>query len=87
MTADCPYTLHWNAPTHGGTWTAMDLGGPREPQIRWVGALGPPESSTPTASRSVQPSLQRSLVWLTDHTTRSVTIDCMHVRSMGDVVW
>jgi len=47
------------------------------------GPLGPPKSSTQTASRSVQPFLQGSLVWqtdrptdrLTDHTTRSLTID------------
>jgi len=43
------------------------------------GSLGPPESWTQTATRSLQPFfLQGSLVWQTDrptdHTTRSVTI-------------
>jgi len=45
-------------------------------------SLGPPESSTQTASRLVQPFLQGSLVWQTDrqtdrptdHATQSVTI-------------
>jgi len=41
-------------------------------------SLGPPESSTQTASRSVQRILQGSLVWQTDrqtdHATPSVTI-------------
>ena len=49
------------------------------------GSLSPPESSTQTATRSLQPFLQGSLVWLTDrptdHDTRSVTIGCMYVRS------
>ena len=49
------------------------------------GSMDPPESSTQTASRSVQPFLQGSLVWqtdwLTDHATRSVTIGRICVRS------
>jgi len=57
------------------------------------GSLGPPESSTQTASWSVQPFLQGSLVWQTDrqtdrltdrqtdHATRSVTIGRIYVRS------
>jgi len=43
------------------------------------GSLGPPESLTQMASRSVQLFLQGSLVWqtdqLTDHATRLVTTD------------
>jgi len=49
------------------------------------GSLDPSKSSTQTASRSVQPFLQGSLVWqtewLTDHATRSVTIGRICVRS------
>jgi len=45
------------------------------------GLLGPPQSSTQTASRSVKPFLQGSLVWPTDHATRSVTIGCIYVPS------
>jgi len=55
------------------------------------GPLGPPKSSTQTASRSVQPFLQGSLVWQTDRQTdrpadrprytRSLTIDRIYVRS------
>jgi len=53
------------------------------------GPLGPPKSSTQTASRLVQPFLQGSLVWQTDrptdrqtdHATRSLTIDRIYVRS------
>jgi len=33
------------------------------------GSVGPPESSTQTASRSVQPFLQDSPVWQTDWQT------------------
>jgi len=45
------------------------------------GSLGPPESSTQTASPSVQPFLQDSLVDRpTDHSTRSVTIGRIYVR-------
>jgi len=49
-------------------------------------SLGPPKSSV----QMVHPFLQGLLVWqtdqLTDHATRSVTIDRIYVRSMGDVV-
>ena len=49
------------------------------------GSLGSPESSTQTASRSVQPFLHGSLLWQTDrqtdHATQSVTIGRMYVRS------
>ena len=50
------------------------------------GFLGPPKSSTQTASRSVQPILQGSLVTdrPTDHTTQSVKIDRIYVRSTCD---
>jgi len=49
------------------------------------GSLGPPESSTQTASRSVQPFLQGSLVWQTDrqtdHATRSLTTGRIYVHT------
>ena len=45
------------------------------------GPLGPAKSSAQTASRSVQPFLQGSLVWQTDHATRSLTMDRIYVRS------
>jgi len=49
------------------------------------GSLCTPKSSTQTASRSVQPFLQGSLVWQTDrptdHATRSITIGCIYERS------
>jgi len=48
-------------------------------------SLGPPKSSV----QMVRPFLQGLLVWqtdqLTDHATRSVTIDRIYVHSMGDV--
>jgi len=43
------------------------------------GSFGPPKSPTQTASRSVQPFLQGSLLWQTDHATRSVTIGRIYV--------
>ena len=64
LTAESPYTLQWAplsptiAPSHG------DL------DFRLThGSLGPPESSTQTASRSVQPFLQGSLLWQADRLT------------------
>jgi len=49
------------------------------------GSLGPHESPSQTASQSVQPFLQGSLVWQTDrprdHATRSVTVGCIYIRS------
>jgi len=49
------------------------------------GPLGPAKSSIQTASRSVQPFLQGSLVWQTegrtDHAARSLTIGRIYVRS------
>jgi len=50
------------------------------------GSLGPSESSAQTASWSVQPFLQGSLLWQTDRptddATRSVTIGRIYVRSI-----
>ena len=68
------------------------MGHPFPPQncpIPWVdldphlirGSLGPTESSTQTASRSVQPFVQSSLVWQTDRQTRSVTIGRIYLHS------
>ena len=57
-TAECPYTLQWDAslllkiaPSHRGIWTPSNNG-----------SLRPPESSTQTEFRLVQPFLQSSLV-------------------------
>jgi len=66
ITTECPYTLQWDAhwpfkitPTHGGPGPHLIHG-----------SLGPTKSSTQTASRSVQPFLQDSLMWQTNrHTT------------------
>jgi len=44
-------------------------------------SLRPPESSTQTASPSVQPFLQGSLVWQTDYPARSVTTDRIYICS------
>jgi len=58
VTAECPYTLQWAAPALSklplpwGIWTQSNT---------WF--LGPPESSIQTASRSVKPFLEGSLVW------------------------
>jgi len=80
MTTKCPYTLQWNAPfplkiacSHG------DL----DPHLKH-GSVGPPESLTQLASRSVQPFLQGSLVWQTDRQTNAnqlVTIGHIYVCS------
>jgi len=67
ITAECPYTLQWDAlfplkiaPSHGDLYPHLIHGS-------WI--LGPPESSTQTASGSVQPFLQDSLVWQTGRPT------------------
>jgi len=54
MTAECPYTLQWDArfPSKFCLFLLGDL----EPNLIH-GSLGSPESSTQTASRSVQPFL------------------------------
>jgi len=63
----CPYklTLQWDAP-----FSPQNCPFPLESQNLNPhlihGSLGPPESSTEAASRSVQPFLQGSLVWQTD---------------------
>jgi len=43
------------------------------------GSLGPPKSSTQTASQSVQPFLHTSLLWQTGHATWSVITGCIYV--------
>ena len=68
MNAECHCTLQWDAPSPRKNcpfpWGNLD-----PHLIR--GSLGPPESPIQTASRSVQPFLQDSLVWQTDrHTGR-----------------
>jgi len=45
------------------------------------GFLGPPKSTTQTASRLVQPFLQGSLVWQTDRPSYSVGNNRPHLRT------
>jgi len=84
--AECPYTLQWDAPfpfqNCSFLWGDLDS--------RLIhGSLGPPKSSTQTASQSVQSFLQGLLVWQTDrqtnrptdHTTQSVTVGRIYVRT------
>ena len=59
----CPYTSQWDAPSPPSK-LPLPMGD-MDPHLLH-GSLGPPESSTQTASRSVQPFLQGSLVWQTD---------------------
>ena len=68
ITAECAYAVQWDAPfplkfapSHGGSGPYLIHG-----------SLGPPESSTQTASRSVQPFLQGSVVWQTNRPLYSV---------------
>jgi len=74
FTMGLPFPSLKIAPSHG--WSGPHL---------IHGSLGPPESTTQTASRSVQPFLQGSLVWQTDrptdHATRSVTVGRIYVHS------
>jgi len=61
LTAECPCTLQWAAPYPSKLPLLVgDLD---------HGFLGPPKSSSQTASRSVRPFLQSSLVWQTDQLT------------------
>jgi len=63
MTTECSYTLQWDAPflPENCPFPWGDL----NPHLTHH-SVGPPESSTKTASQSVQPFLQSSLVWQTD---------------------
>jgi len=70
MTAECPYTLQWDAPSPLKIVPShVDL----DPHLIH-GYLGPPESSTRMASRSVRPFLQGSLVGQTDRPRYSVVV-------------
>jgi len=85
MTAVCPYTLQWDAPF------PKNLHLPKGDLDSHLihGSMSPPDPQlkVQTASRSVQPLLQRSLVWQmdrrTDHATRLVTIGRICIRSTG----
>jgi len=79
MTAECPYALQWDAPIPPKNcpfpWGNLDL-------HLVNGSLGPPESSTQTASWSVQTFLHGSLLWQTDKHTMllgSVTTGCIYM--------
>jgi len=78
MIAECPYTLlsYKNWPFQRG-----DL----DPHIIH-GSVDPPELSTQTASRSVQPFLQGSLVWQTDRPHYSVSNNRPHQPSASTYV-
>jgi len=76
MIAHCLYTLKWGAHP---LKIALPMGDLDHHQTH--GSLGPPACSTQMASRSVQPFLQGSLVWQTDHATRSITIGHIYVRN------
>jgi len=81
MTAKYTFTLQWDAPFPPQTYPFHGGSGPHLTD----GSLGPPESSTQTASRSVQPFLQGSLVWQTDRPTDrprySVGNNRLHLRT------
>jgi len=88
LTAECPYTRQWAAPSP----KIANFHGDLHPQII-QDSLGLPESTTQTVFRSVQLSLQSSRPWQTDrptdiqtdrqedHANRSVTIGRIYVRS------
>ena len=85
LTATCPYTIQWFARFFFKIALSIRGFGPHVIH----GSLGPSESSTQTASRSLQPFLHGPLVWLTvrptdrltDHATRSVRMGRMYIRS------
>ena len=79
LTAECPYTVQWSA--HSPSKLALPMW---DLDLHLIhGSLGPPQSLTQMASRSVQPFLQGSLLWHTDrrtnHATRSVIIGRIYV--------
>jgi len=67
MSAECPYTLQWAIPPLPPQNCPFPWGN-LDPHLIH-GFLGLPESSTQTASWSVHPFLQGSLVWQTDRQT------------------
>jgi len=77
-TVECPYTLQLDA--HSPPKFAPSHGGDLDPHLI-RGSQAHPSTQTQTAARSVQPFLQGSLVWQTDHATRSVRIGRIYVRS------
>ena len=75
LTAESPYNLQWTASFPRNCHFAWGIWTP----YLTHGSLGPSESITQTASRSVQPFLQGSRSWQTDHNTPSVTIGHIYV--------
>jgi len=71
MTGEWPYTLQWDATSPTKLPFPMDVWDVDPNLIH--SSLGPPESSTQTASQSLQPFLQGSLVWQTDRPHYSVS--------------
>jgi len=62
LTAECPYTWQWAPPSSPQSYPFPWGSGSH--LIR--GSLGPPKSSTQSASWSIQQFLQGTLVWQTD---------------------
>ena len=78
----CPYTLQGDTPLPLKLPLPMTGSGPHLIH----GSMGLPESSTQTASRSVQPffaGLTSATDRPTDNATRLVTIDRIYVRSIA----
>jgi len=80
LTANSPYTLQWIVRTFP----------PQNWSFAWGsghGFLGPPESTTQTASRSVQPLLQGSRSWQTDRPRYSVCNNRPHPLRCGLIMY
>ena len=85
VTAECPYTLQWDTPPLPPKKLPFPMGG-SEPNLTH-GFLGPPEYSTQTASRSVEPffaGLTSVTDRSTDHATQSVITG--HLRTVRSTV-
>jgi len=67
-TGDCRVSLYFTIWCPFPRWKLLLCMGDLDPHLIH-GSLGPPESSTQMASRSVQPLLQGPLVWQTDRQT------------------
>jgi len=85
MTAECPYTLQWDAsfplkiaPFHGGIWTSSNTWFPGPTRV-----LNPNDISIGSA---VLAGLTSVTDRQTDHANRSVTIDRSYVCSTSDAV-
>jgi len=85
MTSKCPYISQWDAPfpvkiasSHGGSWPPSNTRFP-----------GPTQVLNPNGiliSGAVFAGLTSATYRLKDHTSRSVTINCIYIRSTGNPV-